>query len=523
MTKREKVISVIAVACSLLLAAACAFSITLFGDDYGYVRYTDGGVAAFLSRMAAHFSEVNGRTLVHALDVFLLQAGGILGKIAVFLLIPLFWLGAARVALPDGGKKKLPAAVAALSVLFWLVGLPALRESVFWITGAVNYLLPATLLVWQADAARCCRTAGKGYVRFAVLSVLTAASTEIAAAVSLLITLGFLIESATTKRSTAPLVAPLVLSLAAAATVFFAPGNALRASFYPAFYGQPFFSRIAGHFAEFASVCLSDTGILPALVLLAAAVFARCARKKQYGLAAAAAVPAALSVLADVFGLLSGESAVLGALPVVVTGTVLVVIFLTDAKRSAVPLALTLAAAGIQLAMLASPVFGPRTTFLSSVLFLIAAVRTVLEDGVSLPLAIAAAAAVPVFLPVRLIISVPAAAAAALLALAVHFITRRKTANVLALCLAAVILGGGAAVARGYVRNGIVYRGNDRRIDACLEGEADGIDLILPPAPACRYTYICDGSAWHNEQFRLWRGIPAETVIRWSEGGGTND
>ena len=520
---RRSIIAGAIAAAALLLAAACVFSITLFGDDYGYVRYTEGGAAAFFSRMAEHFKAVNGRTLVHAVDVLLLQGSGIPGKIAVLLTIPVLWLGAARLA--GKGDKPGIESIAAAAVLFWLVGLPALRESVFWITGAMNYLLPTTLLVWQAALARSIRTTGKGTARFLILAIRTAATTEIAAAASLLVTLGTLAEvsikpsaSGAKMRRIAPLAAALLLSLAAAGTVSFAPGNALRASFYPDFYALPFFSRVAGHFAEVSAVCLSDTGILPALALLAAAAFARCVREKRYGLAAAAAVPALLAVLCDLGGLFAIETATVAALPVLAAGVALAVIFLSDAKRCAVPLALTLAAFGIQTAMLASPVFGPRTTFLSSTLLLIAALRIVTEDGFSLPLLVAAAAAMPVALPLGLPVSVPAVLAAALLAAALHFILRRKAAPLLALLLAAVVLGGGAAAARGYIRNGLVYRENDRRIDTYLAAPTGDLHLVPPPSGACRYTYFSDGSPWHDEQFRLWRGITREAVILWDGG-----
>ena len=235
-------------------------------------------------------------------------------------------------------------------------------------------------------------------------------------------------------------------------------------------------------------------------------------------LAAAAAVPAALAVLADLSGLFRMETAAVAALPVLATGVVISVIFLTDAKRHAMPLALTLAAAGLQIAMLASPVFGPRTTFLSSVLFLVAAMRVILEDGISLPLLIGTAVILPIALPVRLALSVPAVLVAAVLAVAAHFLLRRKAAPLLALLLAGVILGGGGAAARGYVQNALVYRENDRRIDEYLASPTGEMHLVLPPAAACRYLYFSDGSPWHDEQFRLWKGIPPETVILWDGG-----
>lgn len=144
----------------LILLYAVHFFVYLNGDDFMYCVFGKMGI---FSKSWSYYHTDNGRMIVNILISALLQGGRYLYIALNPLLIMTFvWLLAKNVQVITGREDKTDILRQTLigSVLFACLDVMCLRETVFWITGVMNYLFSATvflggvLLFWYARAGR---------------------------------------------------------------------------------------------------------------------------------------------------------------------------------------------------------------------------------------------------------------------------------------------------------------------------------------------------------------------------------
>ena len=122
--------------------------------------------------MVQHYQTANGRNLVHILDAVLLGSDFRVAVARVFiaLLLGTIALNLTRLASEDC-KQAFGAAVLSACGIFLL---PAVltRQSVYWITGAMNYVLPLALLLEYWVLLRATLAGKRGWVLTSVFALL---------------------------------------------------------------------------------------------------------------------------------------------------------------------------------------------------------------------------------------------------------------------------------------------------------------------------------------------------------------
>ena len=134
----------------LLVTAGC-YAVLQYvvpmGDDLFYGRWGRLDAGELLARIVQHYQTANGRNLVHLLDAVLLGSDGRVAFARVFIaaLLGTIALNLTRLT-ADGWRRTIAVAVLCACGIFLL---PAVltRQSVYWITGAMNYVLPLALFL----------------------------------------------------------------------------------------------------------------------------------------------------------------------------------------------------------------------------------------------------------------------------------------------------------------------------------------------------------------------------------------
>ena len=162
----------------LLLYGVSAF-VYLNGDDFMYASFARTGI---LKNVCDYYLTGNGRFWINILDSVLLW----FDRYAFLILLP--WIVLAFVVLlaeniqwivfgrPDReNERKL---IRMGMVLLCCLDVMCLRETVFWITGMMNYLFPATIFLWAYLMFRKSRAEGRCGAGYYLLCFLAASSVE---------------------------------------------------------------------------------------------------------------------------------------------------------------------------------------------------------------------------------------------------------------------------------------------------------------------------------------------------------
>ena len=136
----------------MLIEAVTMHFVVLFGDDYYYATFLKNGLSHFISENVVHYTQTNGRAFVHLLDEFLL-AGGTIFLWRLFNLVVIgvtvYFTAAvsAKRFMLNNDKTKFKKSLVITCALFGLLELAILRQSVYWATGAMNYLFPYAMFI----------------------------------------------------------------------------------------------------------------------------------------------------------------------------------------------------------------------------------------------------------------------------------------------------------------------------------------------------------------------------------------
>lgn len=529
-----------------------------YGDDYFYSTLTGRGITYFIQKNTEHYLCTNGRALVHIIDELLLIDNSLYvwrGICLLFVFLTV-WETASAAAEKNGERDKVRfrKALAASCCFFPLIGIYVLHETVFWATGSLNYFFPAAaLLAYIAAAFRLSGRLRSGAAvkktalfLLPLLSFAVSLTTEQSSFAAFAVSACFFAASfaprghAGTRTGKTVFAVSTFLSAAGCASVFIAPGNAVRAAYYTDdFYALGFAERTVMNAGRLGYTVFSSEGAYLLITLFAVAVFFISAERLIFPRVKTGAVKkllyippmAAAPALVYMYSKLSADSTdayeyltVWFCLPLAVVliyacGYALS-LFRAGNKKPLLYIAL---AVFLQSAMLLSPEIGPRTLLVSLLLLFLPLASLYLEITHIIPAAAVSAAAL-----IYVSGNVPggtALFAAVCISLAVFILGgayRRESLRViggyaLALCTAAVCLSFSVVYMCGYAENYPAHFANEKAISSYkTEKPEDGV-LRLHTLPDGRYSYTEPyESAYHLEWYLISHGLDKKTPTEFS-------
>lgn len=214
----------------LILQYLVCRNVFLMGDDFMYATFAKQGV---WSSVKEYYFTGNGRWLLNVLDSLFLK----MDRYAYIIIVPWLLLVLAillsRIATQIcGGSRQNISYVVAL-MLVSLIDISIARETVWWITGGVNYLIPALLFLGTVTFTldlelnpKCTR------LRKLLCGIICAISSTTMEQFALM-TIGWLVlfwgfDFVKYKRIEKYQIVTLIIALCAISTIVFAPGNGIR-------------------------------------------------------------------------------------------------------------------------------------------------------------------------------------------------------------------------------------------------------------------------------------------------------
>ncbi len=154
-------------------------------DDFFYYPFAKHDFFYFLCCLGFHYFNTNGRLLVHSICALFLNGNLWIFRICNILFIAVAVLLAIKLISKEKTKQWWLFCIG--FSLFWLAGNYVITESVLWISGAFNYVLPMLFLITYLYFL--CNDCSRGRKKCAVLfGTLSAWTTEAIAVVTLLLT-----------------------------------------------------------------------------------------------------------------------------------------------------------------------------------------------------------------------------------------------------------------------------------------------------------------------------------------------
>ena len=148
--------------------------VSISGDDYMYGTFGKQGI---LKNVFSYYNTGNGRWLINIIDSFILRYDRYLFIIINPLMICLSILLISKIATKLGNKNCDLLKISAL--LFSSLNILMTRESIYWITGSMNYLFPACLFLLSYYLFLDIKDGNKKYLNvFPIITFLTGASVE---------------------------------------------------------------------------------------------------------------------------------------------------------------------------------------------------------------------------------------------------------------------------------------------------------------------------------------------------------
>ncbi len=512
----------------LILYGAVTYNVVLFGDDFYYCTFLSRGFSYFLSENVHHYMQTNGRAFVHLLtELLLVRSSIVLWKIFSVLVIGAIAYFSALIASNAAfeGRKtfKFKISLCISSALIALVSIYTARQTLYWATGFMNYVFPIALTLMLFYFTEKGMENGRFGAFYAVLSFFSCATTEQNAFASLCILIcAYLFMLFKKKRPPIGFYIAFALGIIGIISLFAAPGNAVRQTYYPEFYGMSLLERVFGNIEKLKDEIFRYSGASRAIaVFFAVFAFRRdCIRNKM--LRTAKRVLNLLSSLLLILDMhVSGMYSVSSVLAIGVFAfdvILLAVYCFSDIESNFVPAFFAFMSAALQGAMLVSPEMGPRTVLVSVMLLTVPTSESVTRSE---SLMLSLGAMILAFLSMS-VISAPFAAAFVLLfaALVLSFAlknTRLKKSAVL-LMLALLTLNMMLLTLSGYKENYEVHRENMEYLDDFrAENKNDTGEALMQRYLAnsvYKYTMPYD-DPYHLYWFKIAMNIPTETKVEY--------
>ncbi|MCI8388972.1 MAG: hypothetical protein HFE63_10990 [Clostridiales bacterium] len=520
----------------IIHALTCIFT-NYYGDDYYYANFVRRGTDYFVSENIFHYKYTNGRALVHLLDELLLGWSFWLWRIFNIALLALLVIVIAKIAARAyrGDIRERFAeyqrAMAVTCAIFAVTDVAVLRQSVYWATGAMNYLLPVTVTLWFYYIYRRDFENFRGSWLLLIPAFFASATTEQASAAALLVTLCFIVSSFVVKKK-APrpaYIGTLIASAAGFCTLYLSPGNAARTEYYPDFYALSLFGKIKHNFTELSTVIFGRGGIYTIVCIAFAVIIYICltryltsdSRVKRT-LALLLSGETALTLGLYVWGIVTGNPVmrqswmiVMFAIPILSAMIWTAVRYFTCGDID--ELYFVWCAVAMQIAMSLAPEYGPRTLLISLVCLAVPVVRILANSqsvGLYAAIAVILFALLPWYMSSPLGFVLTFAVAAVLAAAMIRKVGKLTEIPALVGCtLLALSLAQFSTVAIGYHGNVAVHELNRKQIEEYQQSDRSGA-LVLYYLPNVEYKYTMPyDDMYHQRVLLILSGIDPETQV----------
>lgn len=503
------------------VAVTMSFTVA-YGDDYYYGSFFYEGFSHFVDENIFHYMKTNGRALVHLLDELLLAGGQmvawrIFGTICIAAVTLLSALIGAKAYRNGIDTEEFRIALVVSCLLFASISLDIARQSIYWATGALNYLYPILLLlllfylVKRGEEKWICGAA------VPVLAFFCAFSTEQCSAGAIaVVDYAFILRIKAKKKPDAAMYFAAVSVALGAALLFLAPGNSVRMTYYPDFCAKSLTERIADNIPAVANSMSGKIGMGTALAILFAChigdSLAKIKEKREFW----RMIPIALCAASVALIAMNGDGTTSGAIRAAFALAALaeiaaekIIAFFREGDDGAF---FVLLSAVLQACMLVSPEYGGRTTLVSVVLLFPIILDGICKRKISLvPTAVAAAL---LFSYGRFVL---AAISVFALAAVITALARKKTASCafLLAALCALCFDSMLSFACGYGENYAIHRENAARIEQWKAEGDETAPLHLEYLKNGEYKYIMpyDNVPYHWNWYKAYNRLPPSTEV----------
>lgn len=200
-------------------------NVAIYGDDYRYCTFVTGGLRSFVGNHVDHYMQVNGRAIVHVLVTVFLALPKSMWRVFNSLLLGSFVYFGSRIVIKDNDALLQNIACPTLLCSGILaLDIHVTRQSVYWLTGALNYVYPVGLLMlyWYLLEHN-----GNKIIT-AIASFLSAATTEQNAMMTVGLSFLYLAYNFRQWKDKKSLAVNFGLSIAGMCTVLLAPSVLVR-------------------------------------------------------------------------------------------------------------------------------------------------------------------------------------------------------------------------------------------------------------------------------------------------------
>ncbi|MDY2926408.1 MAG: DUF6056 family protein [Eubacteriales bacterium] len=218
----------------ILFMYAISALVFLNGDDFMYGTFAKEGI---LKNSASYYITGNGRFWINVLDSLLLSCDRYLyiaiNPIIVMLFIILLAKNMQLICFKQEDRQQERQFIRYGMVLFACLDVLCVRETVFWITGMMNYLFPATIFLLATLLFQMLHINSDvpliKKIAYWILCLLAGSSVEQYALMFVgLMTIVIALDLFTRKKVSSCLIVGYVISLIGLSTLIFAPGNFVR-------------------------------------------------------------------------------------------------------------------------------------------------------------------------------------------------------------------------------------------------------------------------------------------------------
>lgn len=480
------------------------FNVYLMGDDYMYGTFGHEGI---ISPILSYYQTGNGRWLINILDSFQLLFDRYLYLIITpWLLLLLGILIYRFICILTSKDEKLLFAI--VVGLLALIDIQMTCETTYWITGAMNYLVPAILFVAGLIATLKLRKeelAKKNTIIYSILCVFSCLTMEqfgLMAIGWMLMVWGY--DCIKNKKVNKRNLIIFGVSFLALFTIIFAPGNFVRVGDATEKGTSIFIKIIDLIYYDYYSKVSSTF-----LFIMAAICSVRFYKVKKRIMALLSALNAVILLIFFDYGLLNA-SFPLVVISILISLITIIPIVFSVFKKISIPhlMALAIVGSGSQLMLLATQLWGYRTS-LSCIIIYIIGVLSILSDDLSpknigITVSLLCIAVNPYLSIVGVIICG-------------FFIFSKKpsTLVVTSLMILVIIIVGLSDEVIGYQENRDVHVGN---IESAISANSDKdtTKITIQAYDDERYGWTSPPlSEFHEQYFRSYYRLPENVIIEY--------
>ena len=492
----------------LVMQYTICMNVFPMGDDYMYGTFGKNGAFA---PVFSYYQTGNGRWLINILDSLLLLAD----RYLYIVLLPwlLLFLGYLLYRLANllTGSNKVERFGAALGLLS-LIDIQMTCETTYWITGAMNYLIPALLLLCGMIATIELRRNDLGskqmvlYGSLCVFSCLTMEQYGLMSIGWMLLIWGYdrLNGSRLPKRN----ILIFFLSAAALATIFFAPGNFIRADSAADKGNSLLIKSIDLLYYDYGSKAGSSF-----LFLLVALCTLQHYQLRQTILSVLSLIDALILLILFVYGIADcfpgGIQMSAMLISALLTMTIFVPLMIRAFDKSfwILFIALCIIGTGSQIMLLATDLWGFRTSFSWILIIILFILMLMCRENTARELGFFASILCMAVGPYMGILGI--------IGLVICFWWKRMPASVCAALLLATIIIGLSDEAIGYQKNRDVHLDIILAADSAVEDRGVS-QIVLQPYDEPQYGWTSPPfSEFHEKYFRSYYGIPDDVAIQY--------